>query len=125
MADGTKALILVADDEPSLRRATERALTSFGFAVVAAGSGLEALALLKQRHGEIALVLTDHMMPEFTGADLYREARAAGITTPFLVTTGYSVDELGEKGFGLDVFRLMKPWSLEELWAAVQEALRR
>ncbi len=117
------ALILVADDEPALRRAAERALNSFGYRVMGAASGREALELLRKHHDQIALVFTDHMMPDFTGADVYREARAEGIATPFLVTTGYSTEELAEKGFGLEVHRLMKPWSLEELWMAVKRAL--
>lgn len=119
------ALILVADDEPSVRRATERVLTSLGYRVITAATGREALEQLTAHRQEIALVVTDQMMPDFGGADLYRAARAAGLATPFLVTSGYPAGDLAERGFGDEVRRLMKPWSIAELEAAVFDAMAR
>jgi signal transduction histidine kinase len=117
-------LILVADDEAVLRRALERTLAAMGYRVITAGSGGEALEKLIANKDKLSLVITDQMMPAFGGADLYREARANGFTVPFLVTSGYSSEELAGKGFGPEVQRLMKPWTSEELAAAVGFALR-
>jgi signal transduction histidine kinase len=119
----TAATILIADDEAVLRRVMERALVRQGFRVVAAASGGEALELLLALRGEVALVITDQMMPGFGGAEIYREARDRGMTVPFLVTSGYSSDELQAKGFGPEVRRLMKPWTVDDLTAAVNAAL--
>jgi len=115
--------VLVADDELTLRRATERVLVSLGYRVLVASTGREALEQLLRHQDEIRLVITDQMMPDFGGADVYREARAGGIGTPFLVTSGYSSEELEEKGFGPEVRRLMKPWTIDEMAAAVRTLL--
>ena len=115
----------MADDEPVLRRVMERVLTGRGYHVLTAGTGGEALAQLLAHQDELALVLTDQMMPGFSGADLYREARANGITVPFLVTSGYAPEETGAKGFDPEVPRLLKPWTAEQLAAAVDAAIRR
>jgi signal transduction histidine kinase len=119
----TGGLVLIADDEAVLRRVMERALTRAGYRVVCADSGMQALQQIRELHQELVLVITDQMMPGFGGADLYREARKLGITVPFLVTSGYSLEQLAEKGFGLEVKRLIKPWTVDELTAAVKAAL--
>ncbi len=119
------ALILVADDEPVLRRVMERVLAGRGYRVLAAASGDEALAQLLAHRDTLALVVTDQMMPGFSGADLYREARAHGLTVPFLITSGFSPDETNATGFDPEVPRLLKPWTIDELIAAVAAAVRR
>jgi signal transduction histidine kinase len=119
------ALILVADDEPVLRRVMERVLAGRGYRVLTASTGGEALSRLLAHKDELALVVTDQMMPGFSGADLYREARANGLTVPFLVTSGFSPEETNAKGFDPEVPRLLKPWTVDELVGMVAAVLAR
>jgi len=64
--------ILIVDDEPSVREAAQELLSAFGYNPVTAGGGVEALEIYKNRADEIALVLTDMMMPGMDGATLIR-----------------------------------------------------
>ena len=69
-----KATILVVDDLPANRDLMVRRLERSGFQVQAAGSGPEALELV--RRGNVDMVLLDIMMPGMTGIDVLRTLRA-------------------------------------------------
>jgi len=60
--------VLVVDDEFSIRDITQQTLETFGYRVITANDGAEAVALYAQQVSEIALVLTDMMMPVMDGA---------------------------------------------------------
>jgi EAL domain-containing protein (putative c-di-GMP-specific phosphodiesterase class I) len=80
------ARILVADDEPQILRMVTRILTSAGFDVIPASNGREAARLLSQQTFDA--VLTDVSMPEMTGVELLRAARATDLDVPILLMTG-------------------------------------
>lgn len=63
--------MLVIDDEFALRHICESLLTSNDYQVVTADSGQRGLAILRERQPEIALIITDLLMPGMTGAELY------------------------------------------------------
>jgi len=67
--------ILLVDDEPAILRALGRLLAAYGCEVTPASSGREALELL-QRQGEYDCILSDMMMPDVSGMDLYEWMRA-------------------------------------------------
>lgn len=69
---GRGETILVADDEPSIRQITRQILESYGYRVLLASDGIEAVEIYRQNHGEIAAVLTDMMMPEMDGPETIR-----------------------------------------------------
>ena len=58
---------MVVDDEAAIREITRSTLERFGYQVVLASDGAEALALYAQRRAEIAVVITDIMMPILDG----------------------------------------------------------
>jgi two-component system, NtrC family, response regulator AtoC len=83
--------VLVVDDEPAIRKVLAAHLNRSGMNVQEAASGSEALAYLGK--GGIDVVISDIQMPDFSGIELVRRARAAGIETSFIMMTAHaSVD---------------------------------
>ncbi|WP_194927156.1 response regulator transcription factor [Catenulispora pinisilvae] len=132
--------ILVADDDPALRRALEHALRRDGHQVDLAASGAEALAALAQNPPD-ALVL-DVMMPEPNGLEICRQLRQAGDGTPILLlidrdlTDGRSgapagdqaEDQADGRSAGLDAGAddyLVKPFAPAELRSRLRALLWR
>ncbi|MEK7952619.1 PAS domain S-box protein [Luteolibacter soli] len=69
---GDGETVLIADDEEFIRRVTGRTLESFGYNVLLAANGNEALELFLQHHAQISVVITDMMMPGMDGAAVIR-----------------------------------------------------
>jgi len=108
------AKILVVDDEPSILRLLEEALTQWGYQVKSAASGDEALAAVR---GDLFdAVLTDVRMPEMSGLDLLREIKRHDESIEVVMMTGYptivsAVEALKEGAYDY----LSKPLILDEL----------
>jgi CheY-like chemotaxis protein len=116
--------ILLADDEPAIRRTTKRALEGRGYTVLAAEDGEQALALFREHVGGIDLVISDVMMPKLGGPELAAALRAEQAGVRLLFMSGNSSMEGGATGgFPERVAFLQKPWTLEDLFARVREAL--
>jgi signal transduction histidine kinase/DNA-binding response OmpR family regulator len=117
--------ILVVEDEPPVRWIVKDVLGKYGYRVLEAGNGVEALALWHQHHGEIALLLTDVVMPVgLTGQELAEKftAHKPGLKVMFI--RGYSLQVAG-KGFSeLDGLNfLQKPFDDVKLARAVRRCL--
>lgn len=118
--------ILIVDDEPLVRKATADSLESLGFDVLVADGGKAALQLVREHRGQIDLVVLDMLMPDMDGPEVFERLRAIEGHSKVLLCSGYArsgdVGRLlaaGAKGF------LAKPFSLEQLSAAVTDALGR
>ena len=121
---GGRETILVAEDEPSLRRLTERLLTGLGYNVIVAEDGIEALQLFHERRAEIDLLLLDIVMPGKGGRDVYAGVRALDSDVPVAFMTGYSADVAPHAlGSDTDCRVLYKPYDLEALASTVREML--
>src|SRR5437764_824221 len=81
-----RSRVLLADDDPELRRAIARALERSGFTVVTAEDGAGAAALLNDESFDV--VLTDVAMPRMSGIELLRVARERDLEIPVLLMTG-------------------------------------
>lgn len=116
--------ILLAEDEAGIRRATKRALERKGYRVLVAEDGEEAFERLQQHEDEIALVISDMVMPKLGGRQLAEAIREAGIQVPLLFTSGYSAETTAD-GYSLPsgVQFLQKPWTLDDLLASVRRSL--
>lgn len=68
--------VLLVDDDPAARMLSTRLLQNWGYDVVQAGDGREALEILARE--EIAFVISDWLMPYLTGLELCRKIRAGG-----------------------------------------------
>ncbi|HYI49608.1 MAG TPA: ATP-binding protein [Allosphingosinicella sp.] len=118
---GSAAAILVVEDDPRVSRSTVAALEELGYRPYPCASGKEALAMLK-REAEIALVVTDVMMPEMTGTELAAEVKRRRPGMRILFVTGY-VGEAGDAGDLSGHAVLRKPFTVNALSAAVESAL--
>ena len=117
---GRAGTVLLVDDEDVVRAATADMLRDIGYAVVEAGSGAQALAVVRDGlHADV--IVTDYLMPEMTGAALIGELRAGGSDVPILLVTGYAA--AGED-VPADVPRLAKPFRQVDLAAQVEAVLR-
>ena len=120
----SEPLVLVVDDEATVRQALERALRLEGFAVSTAADGLEALAAVAQRPP--AVIVLDVMMPDLDGVSVVRRLRADGIDVPVCILSAR--DEVEDRVAGLQAGAddyLVKPFAIAELTARLQALLRR
>jgi two-component system KDP operon response regulator KdpE len=119
----SKPLVLVIDDEATIRRFLNTALTSQGYDVVLAETGAEGLAQARMRPPE--LVLLDLGLPDLDGLAVTRRLRE-WTTTPILVLSarGQEVDKIAALDAGADDY-VTKPFAIGELTARMRAALRR
>jgi len=124
-AQGGNETILLVDDEPALRLVSKLTLTHFGYDVLEAGSGRQAIALMEENPRRIDLLLTDMVMPEgVTGKQLAEYLKVGRPEMRVLFTSGYSVELLGEHLSIPDgVNFLPKPFSTDKLAHAVRDCL--
>jgi CheY-like chemotaxis protein len=107
--------ILVVDDEPFIRELIERTLASRGYQVLVAGNGNEALDVADKHKAPIHLVVSDIVMPEMDGRELFHRLRTWYPSIRFLFISGQM------EGAGADVSIdgrtafLPKPFSMELL----------
>jgi len=95
-----KELILCVDDEENQLAVRKLVLEQAGYAVLAASSGQQALALLASH--PIDLVLSDHLMPGLTGTELARQIKAANPDLPVILIS--AVNEIPEDAAYADLF---------------------
>jgi len=110
--------ILIAEDDPLVRRTIIGILVRHGHRVLAAVDGVEALALFRAHH-DVDLVITDVVMPRMGGLALLGAIRALR-PVPVLVVSGYHEHDDGLGGERL----LQKPFSVADFDQAVDDALR-
>ncbi|MGE5289856.1 MAG: response regulator transcription factor [Micromonosporaceae bacterium] len=117
------ARVLVVDDELSLRRLLRLYLTKAGFTVVEAGTGSEALAVL--RRGDVDLAIVDVMLPEVDGFEVVRQARRnSAIPIILLTARGEEANRVAGLELGADDY-VVKPFLAHEVVARVRAQLRR
>ncbi|ANL69439.1 sensor histidine kinase/response regulator hybrid protein (plasmid) [Rhizobium phaseoli] len=113
--------ILVVDDDALVRTGTVAMLEDLGHLPREASSASQALEFFAGGQ-ECDLVITDHAMPGMTGAELARHLRAAFPNLPVILASGY-VELAEDQGLGR-MLRMTKPFTQEQLQAAMDEALR-
>ena len=123
-AANAEFLVVVAEDDPSVRNAVERVLDLEGYQVKTANDGNAALDLIVSSKPHAAVM--DVMMPFADGLTVTRELRHRGNRTPVLLLTARH--EVGDRVAGLDAGAddyLVKPFAVDELLARVRALLRR
>ena len=116
--------VLIAEDDPSVRKAVQRVLELEKYDVTAVNDGQAALEELCKSRFDLAVL--DVMMPFADGLTVCREARHRGIQTPILLLTARV--EVGDRVAGLDAGAddyLVKPFVVDELLARCRALLRR
>jgi two-component system, cell cycle sensor histidine kinase and response regulator CckA len=118
------ATVLLVEDEDAVRMGGVRALTSRGYKVHEASSGVEALEVWDELAGNIDIVVSDVVMPEMDGPTLLGELRKRRPDIKFVFVSGYAEDAFAKNlpedaKFGF----LPKPFSLKQLATVVKEVL--
>jgi PAS domain S-box-containing protein len=90
---GGAETILLADDEEMLRRLGREILERYGYRVLTAVDGAEAVELYRQRQQEIGLVILDLTMPKMSGLDALREMRRLNPAVHAIIASGYFTDQ--------------------------------
>ncbi len=121
---GSGELILVVDDEAAILHITKGTLEAFGYLVLTASDGEEAIALFMENREKVKAVLTDMVMPLMDGAALIRELRKFNPQLPIIASSGLSDLGKGEEARSLGVQKFLpKPYTAEKLLWALREAL--
>ena len=116
--------VLVVDDEPVVRGVARNSLRQYGYNVLEAGDGGEALEVFQQNQEDVSLVILDMAMPGMSGADVLKALRAVSPAVRVVASSGYSENEAMERfGDGLSGF-LQKPYTGRQLAAKVSSALQ-
>jgi len=122
---GNGELILLVDDDHSVRHVAEATLQAYGYRVVAASDGSDALERFKQVGNQVALVLTDLTMPVMDGAALMRAISQIDATVPLVAMSGLA--DVGERHLPSDISVarvLAKPFTAKTMLRAVAESKR-
>jgi PAS domain S-box-containing protein len=120
---GNGELVLVVDDESAIRQIARATLESYGYRVITANDGAEAVALYEQKKAEIKAVVLDSMMPLMDGA---ATARALRDIAPNVRIVGVSGGARGDHATAdRDVIRvfLTKPYTASQLLVALRKVL--
>jgi PAS domain S-box-containing protein len=122
---GEGELILVVDDEAAVREITKQILESYGYQVLLAKDGTEAVVHYAEKREEIRVVLTDMMMPFMDGAATIRALRRIEPTVKIISTSGLATPGQAKEaaGLGVDAF-LAKPYTAEALLGTLRNVLR-
>jgi len=120
--------ILVVEDNAATRQALVDTLESLDYQVIVAEHGQQALTLLEQRAGEIALVLSDVVMPEMGGIAMLQAMEQRNLTVPVVLLTGHPLKTELENlqasgGASLLADWVLKPADLETLAGVIARAL--
>jgi CheY-like chemotaxis protein len=130
LIEGEGQTILIVEDDAETRKALVDSLELVGYQTLAAKNGQEALTIWEQHTDEIALVLSDVVMPEMGGVALFYALRERDASIKMALLTGHLLeDQLGNqleqlKAQGL-VGWLQKPSNLEQLARFIARALNK
>jgi len=116
--DGTET-ILVVEDNTALRSLTERILRTHGYTVLGAANGLQARRIADAHAGDIAVMLTDVVMPDHSGPALAASIKANRPATKVVFMSGYTAHHDRASGHAF----LQKPFTSKQLLATVRAVL--
>jgi CheY-like chemotaxis protein len=116
--------ILVADDDALLRDLTEKTLGMFGYTVITAVDGSDAVARFKEHKERIDLVILDIIMPKMNGQEAFDEMRKINPAVKAIFISGYTSDIIRKRGLlvqGLEF--IAKPLNLKQLLIKIRAVL--
>ncbi len=122
LPEGAGQTILVVEDDPVTREALVDTLQMLNYRVLEAADGREALAVMEQQGPEIALVLSDIVMPEMSGTALFEQLSSRWPAVRLVALTGHPLDQIRKPSAGV-ISWLQKPISLEQLARVVEATL--
>ena len=122
VAEKDKPRILVADDDPILRRFLEVAIQQQGFLVRVCENGTQALE--QAEAGSFSLLVIDYRLGTPNGFQVLQKLRKQGVTTPAILISSHFPDEVAVESGSLEAVSLLqKPFSLTALRTAIERSL--
>jgi two-component system, cell cycle sensor histidine kinase and response regulator CckA len=124
LTHGNGELVLVVDDEPGIREVSRMTLERFGYRVVVASDGEEAIATFAAHDGQVAAVVTDLMMPVMDGFAVIEALRTRASGVPVIATSGLNTAQAAERSIAAGARRfLAKPYDATALLRLLREVL--
>jgi two-component system cell cycle sensor histidine kinase/response regulator CckA len=124
LPSGSGEWILAVDDEASVLTMTKEMLETYGYHVLTARDGTEAVALYSQHQDKIKGVLTDMLMPDMDGPTTIRILKKLDPSVRIIASSGLVDANKAKDAIGLEhIDFLMKPYTAETLLGAVHQAL--
>ncbi len=122
--NGGSETILLAEDEDNVREMICETLSEYGYSVIVARDGEEAIGLLGERLGAVDLMILDVVMPKEGGKEVYEKAREAGYKGEVIFISGYTINAI-HSNFILEegINFLTKPFRPVTLIRKVREVL--
>ncbi len=118
--------ILLVEDEDTVKSLTKKLLTSRGYNVIAADDTKHAIQICEDQDRHIDLLLTDVVMPQMDGRELYDQLERIRPRLKVLYMSGYAVDVITRHGvLDRDITFIAKPFSLSTLASRIREVLER
>jgi CheY-like chemotaxis protein len=123
---GHDELVLVVDDEEPIRNLAQKVLTRFGYRVLLAADGVEAVSLYAPRRNEIDVVITDMAMPIMDGPATILALKAINSDVKIVSSSGLASNSgmTKAKDAGIQHF-IPKPYTAETMLNTLHEALHR
>jgi PAS domain S-box-containing protein len=112
--EGNGQLILVVDDEASVREISKSSLETYNYRVMLARDGIEGIALYAQHLNEVSVVMLDMMMPNLDTPSVIRALRRINPTVKIIAMSGSVANEQIVERFGLSAF-MTKPFTIIEV----------
>lgn len=125
-----QGVVLVVDDEENVRITTRLLLQEFGFEVIAARDGVEAIEAFRAQSGRIGAVLLDLTMPGMDGLETLKELRRIAPEIPVVLASGYGAARLEDSQLGPEPRAgpdavLAKPYAADHLFNTLWRVMHR
>lgn len=116
--------ILLVEDNKALREAVADAMTGLGYRIVALGNGAKALDYLTETAGQVDLILSDLVMPDMGGMELYRNVHQRYPQVKIAIMSGYPLDEEAKQLQSAGLLKwITKPFVMSDLAECVRALL--
>ena len=121
---GNHELVLLVDDEAAVREITRQTLEAYGYRVLLAADGAEAVSLYARHQSEIALVLTDMRMPVMDGSTTIQVLMKMNPEVCIIAASGINSNISVAKAAGAGVRQFLpKPYAAETILRALHQVL--
>lgn len=113
--------VLLVDDEEVIRKVGKRMLERYGYQVIVAKEGREAIELYSEKSNEIDVIILDLIMPELGGKETYAQLRAINKDVPVIFTSGYGPHDHPDLIASESTAFIQKPFQTEKLIEMIQK----
>ncbi len=113
---GSGELVLIIDDEPSIREITKTSLEAYNYKAITASDGIEAIALYAEYRDKISIVLTDMLMPSMDGITTIRTLHKINPNVKIIAISGLATSDKMNAAYDLGIKAfLSKPYTAKQL----------